>query len=73
LLSDALNILATHGWERSEEPSFAKSAFENLSRRFQVPLEKACVDIAGLMDEWEDILDYAKQYINLVLNYKETI
>ena len=71
LLSDALTILATHGWERSEEPLFAQSAIENLSRRFQIPLEKACVDIASLIDEWEDMLDYAKQYINLVLNYRE--
>ena len=52
LLSDALIILATRGWERSDETSFAKSAIENLSRRFQVPLEKACVDISVLIDEW---------------------
>ena len=41
LLSDALVILATHSWESSDETSFAKSAIENLSRRFQVPLEKS--------------------------------
>jgi len=40
LLSDAFTILATHGWERSESPSFTISAIETVSKRFKVPLEK---------------------------------
>jgi len=29
------------------------------------------VDICVLTDEWDDMVDYAKQYINLTLDYKE--
>ena len=71
LLSDALTILATHGWERCESASFANSAIETVSKRFEVPLEKASVDISLLTDEWEDMVGYAKQYVNLMSNYKE--
>jgi len=71
LLSDALTILATHGWERSESPSFANSAIETVSKRFEVPLEKASIDISILTDEWDDMVSYAKQYVNLTLDYKE--
>jgi hypothetical protein len=34
--------------------------------KFQVPLEKAGVDCSLIMEEWEDITDYAKRYLNLV-------
>jgi len=71
LLSDALTILATHGWERCESSSFTYTAIDTVSKRFEVLLEKASVDICVLTDEWDDMVDYAKQYINLALDYKE--
>jgi len=71
LFSDALIVLATHGWERCESPSFANTAIETISKRFEVPLEKASIDISMLTDEWDDMVSYAKQYLNLTLNYKE--
>ena len=70
LLTHALTILATHGWEKRELPSFADPAIEAISKRFEVPLVKASVDISALTDEWEDMTGYAKQYLNLVLDYK---
>ncbi len=38
----------------------------SLSSRFEVPLQKAQVDIALLEEEWEDMTEYAKRYLNLV-------
>ena len=33
---------------------------------YRVPLEKAGVDCSLMPEEWEDIIDYAKRYLNLV-------
>ena len=66
LLTHSLTILATHGWERSRHTSFGYEAIECISTRFLVPLENAGVDCSLLKQEWDDILDYAKRYLNLV-------
>ncbi len=65
-LSDALKILATHGWEKVADASFGHEAIQNLQLRFAVPLQKADVNSALLQQEWDDMVWYAKQYINLV-------
>ncbi len=36
-LSDALKILATHGWEKVADASFGHEAIQNLQLRFAVP------------------------------------
>ena len=41
--------------------------------RFRVPLEKAGVDCYLIQEEWEDIIDYAKRYLNLVQENYTTI
>ena len=66
LLTDVLTLLATHGWGRSEDDDFADSALSNLSVRFAIPLQNAGVEISLLGEEWKDMLDYAKLYLNLV-------
>ena len=67
VLTHSLTILATYGWEKADNGSFACDALESLSTRFRVPLEKAGVE------EWEDIIDYAKRYLNLVKENYATI
>lgn len=66
LLTDTLAVLATQGWQKSEYVSFVNTALQNLSARFEIPLQKAQVDIALLEEEWEDMAEYAKRYLNLV-------
>ena len=73
VLTHSLTILATYGWEKGEDGSFAHDALESLSTRFRVPLEKAGVDCSLIQEEWEDILDYAKRYLNLVQENYTTI
>ena len=70
MLSDALTI---NFWQLTigESSSFANSAIETVSKRFKVPLEKASIDISILTGEWDDMVSYAKQYVNLTLDYKE--
>lgn len=49
-----------------------KQAIELLVTRFSTPLQQANVNIAPTQEEWDDIVSYTKQYINLVTNsYKE--
>ena len=66
LLTHAITILATHGWEQSENPSFAHGALESVCQRFRSPLEKANTDVSLVKEEWDDMLHYSKRYLNLV-------
>ena len=66
LLTYALIILAPKGWEKTEDAPFGYEAFDSLSTRFKVPLEKAEVDCSVLQEEWDDMVDYARRYLNLV-------
>ena len=66
LLTHAITILATHGWEQSENPSFAHGALESVCQRFHSPLEKAGTDVSLVKEEWDDMLEYSKRYLNLV-------
>jgi hypothetical protein len=73
LLTDVLTMLATHGWQRSEDDDFADTALSNLSVRFALPLQNAGVEIDLLSEEWKDMLDYAKLYLNLVQEPNQAI
>ena len=66
LLTHAITILATHGWQQSESPSFAYSALDSVCQRFSVPLEKANINLSLVQEEWDDMLEYSKRYLNLV-------
>ena len=68
LLNHILKILATHGWEKTESAAFGYESVQHLSTRFAIPLQEAGVNSSQLQDEWEDIVFFAKQYINLVQN-----
>ena len=73
VLTHSLTILAIYGWEKGEDGSFAHDALESLSTRFRVPLEMAGVDCSLIQEEWEDIINYAKRYLNLVQENYTTI
>ena len=65
-LTHAITTLVTHGWEKSANTAFGYEALEYVSTRFLVPLENASVNCAVLDEEWDDIVEYAKRYLNLV-------
>ena len=68
LFTDVLTILVTQGWEKHDDASFAHNALHNQSVCFTIPLEKADVNTALLQEEWDDVVSFAKQYIDLVRN-----
>ena len=65
LLKHALNVLATQGWGREDNASFGYPALLYLSQRFQCPLQQAGIDTAALESEWDEMVDYAKHYLNI--------
>ena len=52
--------------KKTGDASFGYSADESLSTRFETPLQEAGVNCALLQEEWDEIVYYAKQYLNLV-------
>ena len=66
LLTHVMTLLATNGWEQSESTSFGYAALDAVCVRFQVRLESASVDLSLVQDEWDDMVGYGKQYLNLV-------
>ena len=65
LLTHAITILSTHGWERSDDPSFGYATLNNVCQWFSVPLDSAGIDRSLVREEWDDILDYSS-FLNLV-------
>ena len=51
LLTHAITILATHGWENSENNAFGYEALDCISTGFLVPLENASINCALLNEE----------------------
>ena len=70
LLSDILTLLATQGWEKSENPEMAEAALHRLIPHFQVPLEKAGIDVSLVKEEWDDLTAYAKRYCTSIWRKK---
>ena len=65
LLNHSLTILVTNGWERTETPSFGYPAIDFVCEMFVAPLENAGVNCSLVQGEWDDMLEYAKSYLNL--------
>ena len=70
LFTHAMTLLATQGWERTAAPSFGQVSLEAISQWFAIPLEKAGIDTSAIQEEWDDMVEYSKQYLNLVQDYK---
>ena len=67
VLSCALKILTAHGWEKVPDISFGYDAIQSLSTRFSATLHEAQVNSTH-QQEWDYVVLYAKQYIDLVSN-----
>lgn len=61
-------LLATRGCDNA---SFGYDSLAYLTTRFSIPLEHANVDCSLLQQEWDDIVDYGKMYLNLTENYRK--
>ena len=71
LLSHSVTILATHGWEWQESTDFGHPALEAIASKFEIALAKVSgFERDKLMEEWDNMVEYARQYLNLVENYK---
>ena len=42
------------------------TALNAICERFQVPLEAASVDCCMVQEEWDNMIDYGRKYLNLV-------
>ena len=73
LISHAITLLATHGWDCTGSPSFGHPALEYVCQRFFLPLEHVGIDLSLVIDEWFDLVEYGKQYINLVQQDYQTV
>ena len=62
LLTDILTILATQGWEKYEDETFAYEAIDHLMTLFTTPLEKVQVVFTSVQQEWDGNVSYAKKY-----------
>lgn len=71
-LRSATTVLATHGWEKTDDPTFGDMAIEGLVDHFQKPLEMAGFDQVQVLDEWHALLWHAKMYFNLQDHYRKT-
>ena len=58
-LTHVVKLLATHGWEKTDDPSFAYESIQFLASNFATPLQSVVLCYG---------MSYAKQYINLVQN-----
>ena len=71
LLSHSVTILASHGWERQDSTDFGRPALEAILSKFEIPLAKVSgFEVDKVTEEWDNMVDYARQYLNLVENYK---
>ena len=64
LMTNAVVLLATHGWERSSDSSFGHNSIKDVLEHFSGPLENAGIDVTALVvcEEWDDM---AKPYLDL--------
>ena len=76
LLKSVLTLLATQGCEKSTfdfADEVLQQLSEQLSQRFHVPLENAGVDVSMLQEDWRDLVDHRRKYLNLVQEHSQII
>ena len=65
-------FLDTQSWRRSttiaelddDDIAEIKSAMEHIISHFGEPLEAASINLAGIQDELEEVVEYARKYLN---------
>ena len=67
LMRDIIFMLSSHGWEKviEEESEAELEAIDRLVERFDVPLGGANADTSAIKTEFNDMIEYAVQYIAL--------
>jgi hypothetical protein len=65
ILNAFVTLLATQGWEKTNERTFGESAVKTLAERFKDALALTGFDHALVLSECQDMVTYAKQYLNL--------
>ena len=73
LLTNALKILVTQGWNKSDDIDIASVHLDNLAQQFLIPLQKAGVDISVINEQWEDMVEYTRCYLNITEEDHQTI
>ncbi len=64
-------VLASQGWQRALDEKHDLNAVDRLAVHFAVPLEASGVTVQEIHSEFEEILNYAVQYISLAtLEYR---
>jgi hypothetical protein len=66
LLQQAVTILATNGWQRSEDSNFGHEPLEAVCRHFGTALKKSGIDIDAVQEQWDDMVGYGKSFLDLV-------
>lgn len=69
LLTHAVTLFATNEWERNPSPlqyEALDKALDIVWKRFRAPLENTNVDCSVIQDEWDDMIDYGKRFLNSV-------
>ena len=65
-MKHAFTVLSINGWQRSDDPCLGYVALYHIYEWLCVLLEKVGVDHSVIQEEWDDIFDYAEQYLDLV-------
>ena len=68
LLTNALKILATQGWNKFNDIEFASVNLDNLVQQL-----KADVNTSVIIEEWENMVEYARHYLNITEEDHQTI
>ena len=66
LFTHTVTLLATNGWQRTEDSVFGHVPLHEVCSQFSVPLEQAGVDCSVVCEEWDDMVEYACKFLNLV-------
>ncbi len=70
-LRDIIFVLASQGWQKALDEKHDLKAVDRLAVHFAVPLEASGVTVQEIHSEFEEILNYAVQYISLAtLEYR---
>lgn len=66
--------MATQGREKgASDAEFGHSAVQAVSERYAIPLEASQVDGSVLIEERNDMTDYARQYLDLVTQENNSV
>ena len=51
--------------DENDDIAEIKSAMEHIISHFREPLEAASINLAGIQDELEEVVEYARKYVSI--------